>query len=284
MQPVALVPRDVDVPAAELALVSSAIQIQLLRDLGPSWGLQATCTAYPSLDDVPPGYVVVFVVADAKGQAGLHFRPEHPNEPPFALVTYRSDGAWSVAASHEVIEILVDPAGQRLIEGINPLEPSQRVSFLVEACDPCQDVSFGYQVDDNHPVLVSDFCLPSFYGQGTQLSPYTFGRNILSPLTVARGGYLSWRNSTAQWYQVRSLGGPSQVIGPLNEEDILESSEHANFRGALDRSKAGYLGPLPPSAQYKKAVRRHTEVSRTSLRTRTSRNKILEKYLQTLLR
>lgn len=282
MQPVALVPRGVDVSPALLALVSSAIQIQLIRDVGPAWGIQATCTAYPSLQDVPPHYAMVFLVSEAKGRAGLHFRPEHPDEPPFALVTFSPGGMWSVAASHEIIELLIDPTGNRLVGGSDPRNSSQSVSFLAEACDPCQDVMFAYQVDHEHPALVSDFCLPSFYGLGTQAAPYSFRRSILAPLSVANGGYLSWRDADGNWFQLRSLGGPTRVIGPLSENDILGSGERNNFRGALDRFEPGYAGPLASSRKSKRATQKYTAIRRASKAARSSRNKLLESYLDML--
>ena len=246
MQPVAIVPHDAPVTSSELALVASAIQIQVVRDLGPAWGIQATCSAFPSLDDVPAGYAIVFVAANANGQAGLHFRPTHPGEPPFALVTYAPDLQWSTAASHEVLELLIDPLGNRFANGPHLLQPGVDVAYLAEVCDPVQDVSLAYQVDHQHPVLVSDFCLPSFYAAGSQSTAYSFRRSVLAPFTVAEGGYLSWREGDGRWFQLRAFGGPVSVVGPMNEHDVMSSAEEpTNFRG--DWTDSNSLTPgLPP--------------------------------------
>lgn len=284
MQPIALVPHGAPVSPQELALVASAIQIQLVRDVGPAWHTQSSCAAFPALQDVPVGYAVVLVVADAKGSAGLHFRPKFPDEPPFALVQYQPKLTWSIAASHEVIELLIDPLGNRLFAGMHPLNPGVRVDYLAEICDPCQDARCAYQVDHQHAVLVSDFCLPAFYGIEPAAGPYSFRRSLATPFSVATGGYLSWREPNGAWFQLRAFGGPTAVVGPMTEQDVLENvgEESGNLRGALDRA----YHPHKDGASQRAAIKsgsRYATIRKRAAQQRDARDATLRDYLDLLL-
>lgn len=282
MQPIALVPRGLTIPATELAEVSSAIQIQLMRDFGPAWGVQASCVAYPSLVDVPSGYLPIFVVPDAKGKAGMHYPAAHPDEPPFAIVTYQTNLMWSCAASHEVIELLVDPTGARFVIGQSPIASGAMVSFLVEACDPCQDIAFAYQVDGQHAALVSDFCLPSYYGLGLSTAPFSFRGSVLAPFSVGIGGYLSWRDDAGEWFQLRSIAGPAQVFGPLSAADVLGDQPPPSYRGWLDRLVTGYAGPEIHRKRSRSVLRATSAVNRAAKERRDRRNRTIERYLNGL--
>jgi hypothetical protein len=54
---------------------------------------------------------------------------------PFALIASSNtlDG-WSLTASHEMCEMLVDPSGDKQATGDSPMPGQERVSFLVEVC------------------------------------------------------------------------------------------------------------------------------------------------------
>lgn len=183
--------------SAELARVSAAIQRQVTRDFTPRWNISATVDAFPRLDQVPLGYWPVIltrrVLADDEG---FHLTV---NREPFAVVEARS--GWSITASHEILEMLVDPTGTRTILGPLPelgswaSESSTRVEYLVEICDPCQSAKLAYTVND---VLVSDFVTPEYFasGGGTSVSTYSVGGNITKPRSLASGGSMTWTDRT----------------------------------------------------------------------------------------
>ena len=234
MLSIALVAEGIANVRPSLAEVASALQIQLMRDTGLPWSTIATCTAYSSRSDVPSTHAILLVVPDTRGDGEFHTAPPGEGLPPSVQVDYTSDGSWTISASHEAIEMLVDPTGGRFQAGSHPTEPAKTVRFLVEACDPCQDPRFAYQVDDQHGVLVSDFCLPAFYGIGPKGSPFTHQRSVSAPLRVARGGYLSWLDDSDHWFQLSAVAGPT-TIGPIDPDDVLKQAEGTNLRGALDR-------------------------------------------------
>jgi hypothetical protein len=71
---------------------------------------------------------------NTRGAAGIH---EDRNGQPFASITASSVlDQWSLTASHEALEMLVDPWGNRLVAGDSPKSDQARVSFLVEVSDP----------------------------------------------------------------------------------------------------------------------------------------------------
>src|SRR5918911_1737379 len=88
----------------------------------------ATVAAFPTLEDVPVGYWPMIVRDDIgqPGAAGIHLDKDGQ---PFALITM-SD-SWSLTASHEMLEMLADPFGNRVIPGRSPRRGQGRVEFLV---------------------------------------------------------------------------------------------------------------------------------------------------------
>src|SRR5258708_2496108 len=117
---------------SELTTVAAALQKQLARDLVRFWDVNATLIPVTALEDVPVGAWPIIVRDDIDNEAaGVHC---DSNGQPMALVTF--DQHWSVTASHEMLEMVVDPFGSRTVAG-QSLAPNQgRVEYLVEVADP----------------------------------------------------------------------------------------------------------------------------------------------------
>ncbi len=131
---------------------------------------------------------------------------------PYAKVEV-GDG-WTIAASHECLEMLVDPSGNRLYasNAVGVLDGRIRdivgkFEYLVQVCDPSEDAPFSYLIDD---VAVSDFCTPNYFD--TVAAPgvrYSFTGAIKRPRDVLRNGFLSWLNpETGTVQQLRNFGAP----------------------------------------------------------------------------
>jgi hypothetical protein len=193
----ALVSEVEDHDPSDVSRVAAALQRQASRDFAPIWNTNATVDAFPRLEDVPIGYWPMIIRDDIgfEGAAGIHLDKDGQ---PFALITYGD--SWSLTASHEMLEMLGDPFGNRVIAGRSPKRGQGRVEFLVEVCDPSEAAEFGYTVND---YLVSDFYTPRYFeprrADGVR---YSFTGAIKRPREVLRGGYLSWHEPVSDhWWQ-----------------------------------------------------------------------------------
>src|SRR5215813_479936 len=107
---VALVSQTDKIKLDELTLVGAAIQKQVSRDLAPAWNVEASVDSFESLEAMPLGYWPVIIMDDIPAGVGGTRRSRSDGQP-FALVRYSND--WPLMASHEVLEMLVDPSGNR---------------------------------------------------------------------------------------------------------------------------------------------------------------------------
>lgn len=185
---VALVSETKKISLAALSVVSAAVQKQVSRDLAPIWNIEATVDAFDTLEDVPLGYwqVIIKDNINVKNAAGIHLNTD--NGQPYALVQYSDD--WSLTTSHEALEMLVDPSGNRTVATNSPNPKQGRVLILVEVSDPSEAAEFGYSVNG---VLVSDFYTPSFFDPVTAPGiRYSYTGAIKEPRQVLDGGYINW--------------------------------------------------------------------------------------------
>src|SRR5438132_7482707 len=127
--------------SSDVAAASAAIQNQVSRAFGPIWQIDATVSYFEKLTDVPLGYWPVIIKDDIneQGAAGVHL---DDNNQPYALV--QAENFWQLSTSHETLEMLADPSGNRLMTGVSPKKGEGRVLFLVEVCDPSEDAAFAY--------------------------------------------------------------------------------------------------------------------------------------------
>jgi hypothetical protein len=204
---VALVSDTNQLDVADVARVAAALQKQATRDFGPIWDVQATVDGFARLEDVPLGYWPILVGDEGQGGGGVHL---DENNQPFALVDLTNE--WTITASHECLEMLADPFGNRVVAG-DSLDPRQgRVEYLVEVCDPCEAPEFGYTANG---VPVSDFHTPRFFDpsqQGELAVQYDFQGHIKRPRQVLGGGYISWRDpATNRWFQQTFFGNQPEI-------------------------------------------------------------------------
>jgi hypothetical protein len=226
---VALVSQSAQIPSGDVLKVSAALQKQATRDLAPIWEVSATVDPFDKLEDVPPGYWPMIVMDDigVPGAAGVH---EDKDGQPFALITAGNLDTWALTASHEAIEMLVDPQGNRVVSGDSPMEGQGRVSFLVEPCDPSEAADFGYS---SNGILVSDFYTPHFFDPVVAAGVrYSFTGAIKEPHQVLKGGYLSWKDPVSDhWWQEIFFGdAPS-----FRDIGVIDQKATGNVRAAIDR-------------------------------------------------
>jgi hypothetical protein len=190
--------------------VAAALNIQVTRDLPQFWSVTATVLYLSSPKKIPAGvWPVQLVKTLPPGEGGFHL-DKHKQPYSKVIASPKSDG-WTIAASHEVLEMLVDPYGNRLqssvaieIQGKKIVDGTGQFGYLVEACDPCEDDKYGYSING---VPVSDFITPHYYDPlVTPGTRYSFTGAIKAPRQILPGGYISWVNNEAdEWQQLQYL-------------------------------------------------------------------------------
>lgn len=211
---VALVDETGTINPSELGRVAGALNEQILHDFAPVWRVRASVGAYRA-EDVPPHTWAIRIRRELDEPGALGYHTDDQNQP-VSYVALTPD--WSVTASHELLEMLADPWGNRMHAARLPLNVedfehfglahvSSRVHYLVEVCDPPEAVS--YEIGG---VDVSDFISHYWYRTNPPaLGCYSHAGTCAQPRQVARGGYVSFCNQEGDWFQVFNWTGKLQV-------------------------------------------------------------------------
>ena len=229
------------VPFSGLSEIAGALREQVERDFAPVWGVAAEVVACPEAADAPEGAWRLCVVDEVPGGGGVHL-DEHGM--PYAEVA-NADGL-SIALSHELLEMLADPWGNRftIASSADPTDPPHQVFCLVEVCDPCETTS--YVIDG---VAVSDFVFPGYYDMSTT-GRVDFVGALDGPLRVPPGCYLSWVDPLdGRWHQ-------RLPDGTVVTADYVDGG---NARAARDAALSEVCGPRHVAISVDRAerVRRH---------------------------
>jgi hypothetical protein len=224
---IAVINESENLSASDVAKAAAAIQRQVTDDFGPAWNVTGTADSFPSLNDMPHGYWPV-VIRDEIGISAPGVHLSDGGEKAFALVLF-TGSRWTVALSHEILEMLADPFGKTFLTGPSVRPDQGAVEYLVEVCDPCQSDDCGYPVNG---VLVSDFVAPAFYS-GFGPGRYTFGGNLTEPRTVCPFSYMTWRDPlSGKWWQLIDTGS-----GPKTKAITVDVRQaHVHLRGVIDRA------------------------------------------------
>jgi hypothetical protein len=240
---------------------AAALNIQVIRDLGPLWNVQATVLALPDPKQIPSGVWPVFLVAKLPpGEGGVHL--DKKNQPYSLVIGTPDSDDWTIDASHETLEMLVDPAGNRLqtsraiaIAGEGVEDTTGQFEYLVEACDPCEANQYAYSIDG---IAVSDFITPHYYDPVTTAGTrYSFGGNIERPRQLLPGGYISFIDTKAEEVeQILFLGDAPElrVLGPASGLSLRAFVDNRTMADVQKSRK-----PNPALAAWCKEHRKHIE-------------------------
>lgn len=110
---VGLVDKTKEINPELLQTVAAALTVQVTRDLPQFWNIQANVTYIPNASKIPAGVWPVFLVKSLPpGEGGFHL--DQHNQPFSKVIASPDNDAWTIDASHETLEMLVDPGGNRL--------------------------------------------------------------------------------------------------------------------------------------------------------------------------
>jgi len=222
--------------------VAAALTIQVTRDLPQFWNVHATVTHQPNASKIPAGVWPVFLVDTLPpGEGGFHL--DQNNQPYAKVIASPTSDEWTIDASHETLEMLVDPNGNRLqpstsiqIEHGKIVDGTGQFAYLVEACDPCEADSFAYPIQG---VAVSDFLTPHFYEPVvTPGTRYSFTGAIKAPRQILPGGYISWVNQQSNELQQLLWVDPTKAPKIVN----LGAASGASLREWVDNYMAESAG------------------------------------------
>ena len=267
---VAIISLTSDISMRNVLQAAAAVQKQITRDFVPFWGLQATVDVFEDLESVPSDYYPVVLFGDpdelvgrlefAVGReyaeqliddferdqmAGLHLNAF--TRQPFALVEVND--AWSVVLSHEVLELIADPYGNRLVAAAKPGDPDRRVKYLLEICDPCQ--TMWYPVNG---VPVADFYTQRYFDPvDVEQTRFSFTGALEGPLQILPGGYLSWIDpADSGLYRldagqrepelIADLSTPGHQHGAAAHDRRHERGDATGHWGVADAGAQGVLG------------------------------------------
>jgi hypothetical protein len=227
-----------------------ALQKQVARDFAPQWGVAADLVFVAANAKPPAGswWLVILDDSDAAGALGYH--DVTVEGLPLGKVFAASDALygleWTVTASHELLEMLADPAINLTALVESEFDPAQNVvtrAYAYEVCDPCEADGDGYAIDG---VLVSDFVYPSWFEPFRKKGTKFDHRGLIdAPLALRPDGYLSVLDisSGSGWQQIyvppaqgKQRYGARAQVGSRRERRRIA-------RGAWMRSAPGKTAP-----------------------------------------
>ena len=176
---------------AQVEAAVPALQRQVSRDLAPIWGVDADLSFVPK-ETAPPSKTWQIVILDNSDQAGaLGYHDLTMEGQPLAKVFAATDiqfkSAWTVTASHELLEMLIDPDINLYANNQSGMEIS---FYAYEVCDACEADQYGYKIDG---VLVSDFVYPAWFEgfREAKSTQFDYQKKITAPFQLLADGYIS---------------------------------------------------------------------------------------------
>lgn len=203
--------------ASVLDRIAEAIQIQVERDFAPAWG-RAPVPVFVAQDgaSVPLGAGLVYLVdriSHVKGAVGFHNADSRGFFAGFVAAESiarlggsmtRGSDSISAAVSHEVLEMLANPAVNLWSDD------GTGNSFAFEVCDPVSGDAYDVEVEPSsgssaQSVSVSNFVLPGWFFPALASGHPVDHMQLLSrPFTHRETGYVVVSDSVGE----RELFGP----------------------------------------------------------------------------
>ena len=253
-----------------LQATAAALNVQVTRDLTQFWNVQASVSYLPNPKKIPAGVWPVFLVKELPpGEVGFHM--DKHNQPYAEVIGSSASEEWTIDASHETIEMLVDPYGNRLqnstsieIKNGKIQDGTGEFAYLVEACDPCEADDYTYAIQG---IAVSDFLTPRFYDPvKTPGTRYSFAGAINAPRQIRLGGYISWVNQLIDQVQQLLWVDPKSPpairdLGPVPPGMSLRVWVDNEMRKSTGKT----TGRDPKKKHLNTALMKHNKAKRASL-------------------
>ena len=172
----------------------AAMQAYVDQYVAPVWGTPAKLVK--SKDFVKGAWGVVFL-DDSDEANALAYHDLTPSGLPLSKVFVRTTLAngdkVSVSASHELVEMLVDPAINMMTTG-----PDPKTVYAYESADPVEALTFNV-----NGIPMSDFVYPSYFEGFRKPNSVKFDQlgKVKRPFQILAGGYqIIWKNG--KWTEI----------------------------------------------------------------------------------
>jgi hypothetical protein len=211
----ATVPLGVDFSA-----LVAAMQAYVDQYVAPVWGTPAKLVK--SKGFIKGAWAMVFLDdADQPGALAYHdLTPEGmPQSKVFVKTTLKNKELVSVSASHELVEMLVDPAINMMTTG-----PDPKVIYAYESADPVEALSFPVS-----GIAMSDFVYPAYFEDFHKPGSVRFDhlKKVKQPFQILSGGYqIIFKNG--KW---------SQVYGSLSKQKRFAKEDRRGHRSEQRAAK-----------------------------------------------
>jgi len=160
----------------------AAMQEYIDRFIVPVW---ATPAKLVKTTDFRKGHWAIVFLDDADQEGALAYHDLTPEGLPqskvFVRTTIDNGDLVSVSASHELVEMLVDPAINLMSTG-----PDPRAVYAYESADPVEALSFKVK-----GIPMSNFVYPSYFEDFRKPNSVKFDQmgKVRRPFQILRGGY-----------------------------------------------------------------------------------------------
>ncbi|MFN2623529.1 MAG: hypothetical protein ABR611_11865 [Chthoniobacterales bacterium] len=197
----------------DLDALIAAMQVYVDDHVAPVWGTPAKLIK--SKDFVKKAWAIVFLdSADQPGALAYHdLTPDGlPVSKVFVKTTLDDKQLVSVSTSHELVEMLVDPAINMWTSG-----PDEKLMYAYESADPVEELSF--KVND---IEMSDFVYPAYFEVFRKPKSVKFDHldKVTKPFQILHGGYqIIFKN-----------GNESQVFGSSATRKRIKAEDRRGHR------------------------------------------------------
>jgi len=204
----------------DLDALIAAMQAFIDQHVVPVWGTPAKLQR--SHGFVKNAWAMVFLDnADQAGALAYHdLTPDGlPVSKVFVKTTLDNHDKVSVSASHELVEMLVDPAINLMTTG-----PDPKVIYAYESADPVEELSFPVNGID-----MTDFVYPSYFEAFHKPGSVQFDhlKKVTKPFQILKGGYqIIFKNG--KW---------SQTFGSAAKAKAFAREDRRQHRSELRRRK-----------------------------------------------
>ena len=209
----ATVPLGVDLNA-----LIAAMQTYVTSHVAPVWGTPAKLVKTTGFKT--GAWAMVFLDnADQAGALAYHdLTPDGlPISKVFVKTTLDDNQLVSVSASHELVEMLVDPAINMMTSG-----PDPKTMYAYESADPVEELDFPV-----NGIAMSDFIYPAYFEVFRKPNSVQFDKmnKVTKPFQILKGGYqIVFKN-----------GKYSQVFGSKAKEKRFAKEDRRGHRSEARR-------------------------------------------------